>query len=1417
MKNFINFYLNGQLQTIKDVSPTELLIDYLRSSKINCTGTKLSCGEGGCGACSVLWSTYDPETDSIKEVATNACLRPIASLDGSAITTIEGLKTEKNIIQQQIRECSATQCGYCTPGFEMNMYSLLKHESLTAQKVEDSFGGNLCRCTGYISILKAMHNVANEPEEIKNAFLKENDWVLREHFPEKEELFIKDLTHSWYRPLALDTLLTYLKQSKAGAGALRFVKGNTSIGIYKRDIEDPTILIDISQIPEFNNIKSDDAGIYVGSGITMSFLLDYIASNFKDDDAPIHRGLKALQLHISKIAGSQVRNTGSLAGNLMLVKNHRLIGKPFPSDLFTVLATLGAEIDVLNYEGEKKRYPILMWVAEDIPKSIVSGIAIPINKPSAYIQTYKLSKRLQNAHAIVNAGFHFELDEADNIVSACMIFGGIARVAFNLEKLQDKIISAFSEINNENYGILRKLLIEELKQRITSLDLDDVSDDVRISLCANLFYKFYSYLARERKILSFTDHDSGVNPLRPLAIGLQDTLIAPYYDPEDNQVNTVFSGHKFKMKIPEILEQVKQSENTPLEHLVGRTQQAMAFARTVLEKDKVRKIDSAGQTTGRAKYTHDMHGPGDTLQAWYVISERRYAEFEYKGGHENLLMELRREFEDAHYICTKDIGEKKQEADSYQTAIKNMKKYDPVFADGIVTCYGQPIGLIAAATLDIAKKAARFVQERIVYKEMEAVITLEQAIIKGSLLSTDEDISHIARPVGEENAVRWMENPYKEKDEVFVEGGLNTGEQFHFYMEPQGALAIPGEEDELKIYSSSQHLAKCQDRLAKTLGLSHNKVSVGVSRVGGGFGGKELRQVFIATAAGIAAFILKKPVRLLLDRQLDMQMIGTRHPFYGRFWLSANAVTQKINKFKVDYKLDGGHSLDCTIPVMELALLHGENTYDIEVNKTVGQAYLTHVQSRTAFRSFGLVQSILIVEEAIEKLSYEMGIAPERLRENNFYKDGQLDMKPYPITPYGQELPHCRINQVWRDFKDKISFDERKAEVERFNRKNKFRKRGLSMIPLKYGISYTSRTSNQGSAYLFAYKGDGSVILHHGGVEMGQGLHTKMAQLAADTLGIDINMIRIAESDTTDIPNASSTGASTGSDLNGYAVVEAAKILRANLESFCRDYINNPKEYPEIKDEKIKKSISAYSTNWKNEWAKIVVGAYTCRRNLSAQYTYASPHLGTLQLKNGDNQKEPFPQIPEHSRLFYYFNYCVAASEVEVDILTGQFEIIRSDIVYDAGDTLNDTVDYGQIEGGFVQGIGYLTTEEVLYEKGGRVITDGTWTYKPPCTKTIPQIFNVYLLKYESSGIKTDAPKDMYGINSSKSTGEPPLVLSNTVYFAIKHAIMSFRKNQGKDDWVRLDPPASIEKINLAIWEGIDYVKALSNELNSEV
>jgi xanthine dehydrogenase/oxidase len=780
------------------------------------------------------------------------------------------------------------------------------------------------------------------------------------------------------------------------------------------------------------------------------------------------------------------------------------------------------------------------------------------------------------------------------------------------------------------------------------------------------------------------------------------------------------------------------------------------------------------QATGEAKYTQDISLPREPLACQFVTSQRSFAKFGYSDTIPNLLERLKREFPGVSYYVSYEDVPVHSRTQTYDAA--DPGNYDPVFANVYVTAVGQPIGLILANAAHIAQAAARRMEQFITYDSeglKPPVLTIDDALNNKSFLLDRSSLTNITRPGSD---TTWLDDPdpKPESGSVVFSGVQETGAQAHFYFETQSVLAVPGEMDRMTIYCSSQNVGSCQGQVANALGISTAKVEAKALRIGGGFGGKEVRAPFFAVAAAVAAWKARQPVRLALDRNTDMRMVGKRHAFRGHFTLFAKD-DGKIEKIKFDFVANAGSSYDCTLPVTDLVLLSADSAYDVSTFRASRKACLTNTLTNTAMRSFGVIQCSLIVEEAVERLAHQLGMAPEAVREHNFYRDASVGDRP--MTPYGQSLIDCRINQVWSDFKKVIEFDARAARVEEFNRTHRWRKRGISMIPIKYGISYTFKPSNESSADILVYANDGTVLVKHGGMEMGQGIHTKIARLAADALGIDVKYIDVAGTSTFDVANAPSTGASTGTDLNGGAVWQACVLLRQRLVDFCKTA--NP--------------VPDWETQWQAKWPQIIKAANAERIQLSTQALYKSPELAALD-KNGQLIRSPDNPDP---RIFYYFTYSVGASEVEIDVLTGEHSIVRADVVYDSGKTINASLDYGQIEGGFVQGIGNVTTEELYYGHDGELLSDGTWNYKIPCSKTIPIEFNVYLLDYvPSADAKT--PLDNYGIRSAKSTGEPPLVLASSVFFAIKHAILAARKDAGRSDWFELPSPATVERIQSA-------------------
>jgi len=1413
------FFLNGTLVCLENVDPTVLLIDYLRLPEVGLTGTKLVCGEGGCGACTVVMAHKDRGTGQVVERPVNACLRPLCGVDGTMITTTEGLGStytgHLNPIQEKIADGNGSQCGYCTPGWVMTMYGLLRNNRRpTSQEVEDYFSGNLCRCKGYRSILNAMQLFVGDIALQDQAAGESID---PNAFPESRRLYFHRSGYEFYRPLELREVLELLQRYHATPSTVKLVNGNTSIAIYKREVYDPKVLIDVSQIVELTELdyRHADARIVIGGGITLTTLKSFLAEVIQSQD-PVHtKGLVEMEARLARLAGEQVRGVGTVAGNIMLVKNHEAEGVPFTSDLFTVLATLGAVVVLRAADDpeQEQHFPILeMPPVDSFPSGfVITKVLIPFTSERSMVQTYKVSRRLQNAHALVNAGFHCEFGLSTEVERATLIFGGIGRLPISAERtaafLREK------PWTRATYEAAVQVLREEIAAHIVPRLEDRVSTEYREALAEALFYKYFVYVASQiaPQEIPHNEKSAGEPWERKISSGIHGYVEAPYYarEPLQSRMSPVTMNPGTpsyaivrSMKAAFDLAAEYGNPGTP-SYAVARSAlipgaltssiqapgaEAVRIRPDVIAVNQLEpapgdqppvNISARIQATGEAGYTQDEPGPPGMLHAAYVYSTCQNGLFSYGSlTLEELNAKLRSEWPGFHaYITEADVPQKSK-GDTYND--DDPGGYDPIFASGRVTAYGQPIGLVVADTLRTAQRIAAQVQGLIQYNTegMRIVETIEQALAEPGgkgILHGKYNLECIERKGSVE---AWLANPQPESGKVFITGTQRTSAQAHFYFETQTTLAIPGEMDRMTLYSSAQHIAACQNVVAAALKLPASKVEVKATRIGGGYGGKETRPPTIAAAAAVAACKLNRPVRLALDRNTDMIMIGKRHPFKGTYYLSADS-KGRIEKLRIDFWSNAGFSYDCSLSIMDLVLLSADGAYNVPTFQANGTVCRTNLATNTAFRSFGVIQCSLILEEAIEHLACQLGMTPEAVRERNFYQDATIDS--FDCTPYGQELRDCRINQVWADLCEKAHFDARWRDVQAFNASNRWRKRGIAMTPIKYGVSYTYLPMNQASAQVLVYN-DGSVLVHHGGTEMGQGIDTKILQITANTLGIPYDLIQIAYGDTSAVPNASSTGASTGADLQGGAVLAAARQLRERLVDFCKCNQDDPN--------------SGIPTNWQQDWAgswkAVVRAAYKKRVDLSSEASFDSPNLEQL----GPDHI----QLTPGKQAFYYFTYSAAVSEVEIDVLTGEFTIRRSDIIYDAGQSINPELDFGQVEGGFIQGVGNVTTEEMYYAPDGRPYSDGTWHYKPPCSKTIPIEFNANLLEYVRTDHRTDTPMDKYGIMSSKSTGEPPFVLANSVFFAIKHAIMAARQAAERYEWFELESPATVERIRQSCW-----------------
>ena len=674
---------------------------------------------------------------------------------------------------------------------------------------------------------------------------------------------------------------------------------------------------------------------------------------------------------------------------------------------------------------------------------------------------------------------------------------------------------------------------------------------------------------------------------------------------------------------------------------------------------------------------------------------------------------------------------------------------DPFLAVGKVEFIGQVVAVVVAREMLYAREAAH--KAKVLVKELPPILTIDEAMAAQSFVMPPKGITR-------GNASEAIANAPRK-----VKGSTETGQQEQFYMEGQITYAVPREDGQLTLYSSTQHPDGNQREAAAALNLSTNDVEVICRRMGGGFGGKEGNASIFSQSAALAAFKLQKPVKLRVNRDDDMMITGKRHDF-------------RID-YEVGYDDEGhilgaditllsrcGYSTDYSGPVNDRACLHIDNCYYIPNLKLISHRCKTNTQSATAFRGFGGPQGMFGIETIIEQIANDIGKDPLDVRMLNIYQDPAVSGNPATmVTQYGQTIADWVGDKVITQVASEAKYRERRDSVNAFNKVNKRRKRGLALVPLKFGISFTATMLNQGGALLNIYM-DGSVSVNHGGTEMGQGLNTKMAQVCADGLGIDLSYVRVTGTDTQKVPNASATSASSGADINGAAIMNATAQMRARLAPVAANMLS-------CKDTEVNFANNMAHGGGKSvEWTAVAKQAWLDRVGLSVAGFYMTPEI-----------KYDFATLTGHA--FYYYCYGASVSEVEIDTRTGEWWLKAVDIVHDAGKSINPAIDKGQIEGGYVQGMGWLTMEECIWDKKGKFLTHGPSTYKIPVAGDIPEHFKVTL--FDGSNLK---PTPF----NSKAVGEPPLMLALSTFFALRDAVSASADHQTV---VHMSAPATPEKI----------------------
>lgn len=1304
------------------------------SADLGFTGAKLGCGEGGCGACIVMVSSLQHD-GSLLHRALNACLTPLYSMEGMHVVTVEGIGTVRtglHPIQKRLAEAHGSQCGFCTPGFVMSMYALLRtkngFDSISEEDIEECLAGNLCRCTGYRPILDAFRPFASSsnklcpstgmPCDCDGAILDTNGVKVSNGaepiFPPELrhrslawDMYIPGIKSEWYRPSTLKRLLE-IKASSPGA---RIVVGSTELSVDMRfkHIEVP-VFVDPTRVLELKCIQRiGDKGIRIGASVTLTKLMSFCHECAKMPDLKKHQtsSLRAIASQLRWFAGPSIRNGASVGGNICTAS-------PI-SDLNPLWIAAGSSFEIACLTRKTRRVNaadfFVGYRKVDLQHDeVLVSVFLPFNHPFEYVKEFKQARRREDDIAIVTAGIRIGLcrqipvphghgSEFDDnlhhhhhycISEATLAFGGVGPLTIVAKKAGEALIGRpIDEVSTWLNTVLGALQ--------TDIDIQPNAPggmvEYRRCLAASFLFKAIIVTCVELE--------------KDDAMFVAPTLTSPWL----RSAATEYDRHP-----PRGLQYVDGSEASSI---VGQSYSHKSASLHV---------------TGEALYVDDVPLPPNTLHAAFILSSRPLARVVALDRAPALAL--------ANVVGVFTAGDVPG-----SNSIGAVIHDEELFATEMVTCVGQPLGIVVGNTELAARAGARAVV--VEYEDLPEPPVLDIDAARKAR-SFYDGWGHKVERMSDDDSNKWWN-----KAEVVLDSDLRMGGQEHFYLEPNAHLVIPGEGDEILSLSSTQCPEKHQRYIAQVLGIPMHKVMVKTKRVGGGFGGKETRAAFVNAAAAVGAALLRKPVRLVLDRDEDMAITGQRHPFCATYKVGFRK-DGRILAWAVEFFSNAGNSLDLSSSIMDRALMSCDSVYNIPCFKAEGFVCKTNLPSNTAFRGFGGPQGMMAVEHMVDRVSRHLNLLPERVRELNMYKEGDT-------TPYGMRLEGCQALACWHGALERAGgMASRREEIKKYNKVNRFRKRGIAAVPTKFGISFTTKFLNQAGALVHIYQGDGTVLVTHGGVEMGQGLHTKVCQIVAQALGVPLSDVHVAETSTDKVPNASPTAASASSDMYGAAAAIACEQLNERLAPF--------------------KTANPSAT-----FKEIVQAAYLERVDLSAHGFYATPDITGF----GGN------------RPFNYFTYGAAVTEVELDTLTGNWYVTRSDIVMDVGKSLNPAIDVGQVEGAFVQGLGWACLEELIWGdadhewvRPGTLFTKGPGSYKIPTANNIPTDFRVTLLR-NSPCAKTPL------VHSSKAVGEPPFFLGTSVFWALKDAVYEARSDAGVEGWFQLDLPCTPERLRMACLDDI--------------
>lgn len=1262
----LRFTINGRQHAVPAGDPAleRGLLEYLRTNGL--TGCKQACGEGGCGACTVILGRFDATTGKVRHDSVATCLVPLPFVYRTQITTIEGVmalaEQGPHPIAEAFHQLGASQCGFCTPGFLMTLVARLCRGPLPdKEELEHLFDGNLCRCTGYRPILDAAAVFCREPLEDAALTDRIANWRSRfaacrslvESFPREycqagEDRVLTGSRSTFFLPTSLNSLLALTQSSRD----VKIVAGNTDLALAEsREREAARSRVFLHQVSELHRIEWSAHGVRIGAGVSIRQLAEELPRGIERHRPDGDSGLEALTSQCRFLGNTQIRALATIGGGIVNFSHY--------SDLIPLWVACEATFVFRHGSEETRLHTVDCYdergrlTFEPGSHGVLTAVEVPLCGDGETVVNFKYARRRMDSITFMSAGVRSRIGANGTIEDFLLCYDGLGSPAQRAVATESLLKGR--DLNRATLTEALSCLARELSERMDN-NLPPRLQSYQLRLAQAALVRTFARL-REDVFHDLDDRDEG---------------LLSRYPAVSHRSNVTYEEHA--------------------DGVLGRA---------------IPHRQAALQVTGDAKYTNDLLAAG-CLYAAVVTSPVANGRLLGLDPGDALAHS-----DAVAFVSAADVPGKNR----FGFRVED----EEVLASERVHFVGQIVGVLVAKSPQLARELAAAVRVNVAAEE--PVLTIDAAIAA--------DAVH-----GRRDGYRVRQGDIHKgfaDSAVVVEGEVALAGQNHFYLELQNALAIP-KDDGFTVYSSTQSPTDVVRHIAALLDIPANTVEVQVGRIGGGFGGKQLRAGPIAALCALAAHKVGQPVKLSLDRPEDMAYCPGRS--FGRARYRAGFSDDgQIRALEVDLRLAGGFSSDYSADITEAATLLMDSGYCLANVDLLGTCHRTNTGSTTSTRGFGKPQASAVIETVMDHGASALELDATEVRGRNTYRRGD---RTITRTKIGDDV----LQRCWQRVLDKGQHERQRREVAAFNQDHRWRKRGVAVTVSKGNMGFLeSADINRGLALVHVLQ-DGTVSVNHSGVEMGQGINTRMAQVTAAALGVPLEDVVVTDTRSALIPNTPPT-TMVATDLIGEAILNACTTLSATFEKYAGTFRER------------------------------VARAYEQGDNLSAPGIHTAPRLAyDYEKQEGD--------------ISYFFVWGAAQSVVELDVLSGSFRIVSSTVVQDCGKSLNPHLDVGQAEGGFLYGVGYYMMEEMIYDPSGRLITDNVSGYKVPSAGDVPQEWNIELLQ-ERPG--------MSGLHNSKGIGESNVQLGLSVYFACKEAVRATRREAGLDPVFSLGFPASVERV----------------------